>query len=102
METKRRQLIDRRDRLLDVIEDLELKLNMERWTPLCDEWTAAAEKVRLRNYKKAIDNLEGLVVARIFELAKMNMPQTGKSRQWFHVPLLTIILCRLQTSDADF
>ncbi len=37
METKRRQLIDRRDRLLDVIEDLELKLNTERWTPLCDE-----------------------------------------------------------------
>ncbi|KAM6497725.1 hypothetical protein JOM56_005673, partial [Amanita muscaria] len=33
--------------------------------------------VRLRNYKKAIDNLEGLVVSRIFELAKMNMPQTG-------------------------
>jgi hypothetical protein len=42
------------------------------------EWQQAAEKVSMRRYQRCIDALEGLVVARMFELTKMNMSQTGK------------------------
>ncbi|KAF8341085.1 hypothetical protein F5887DRAFT_1062512 [Amanita rubescens] len=33
----------------------------------------------MRRYQRALDILEGLVVARIFELSKMNMSETGES-----------------------
>jgi hypothetical protein len=48
-----------------------------RWEPESVEWKAAADKVVKRQYQHCIDNLEGLVVARMFELSKMNMSQTG-------------------------
>ena len=32
----------------------------------------------MRKYQRSLDNLEGLVVARIFELTKMNRSQTGE------------------------
>lgn len=80
METKRRQLIEKRDKVLDLIHDIEGKLGIppeERWVPSSNAWAVAAEKVRLRSYRKCLDKLESLVVARIFELSKANMPQTG-------------------------
>ena len=48
-----------------------------RWEPESVEWKTAADKVVKRQYQHCIDNLEGLVVARMFELSKMNMSQTG-------------------------
>lgn len=83
IETKRRQLLEKRDRDLDIIHDLESKLGIlpeERWVPSSAEWATTAEKVRLRDYRKKLDHLESLVVSRIFELSKMNMPQTGEYR----------------------
>ncbi|KAF8339461.1 hypothetical protein F5887DRAFT_889178 [Amanita rubescens] len=80
IETKRRQLLEKRDNVLDVVHGLEVKLGIvpeKRWVPSSEEWAAAAEKVRLRNYRKKLDHLEALIVARIFELSKMNMPQIG-------------------------
>jgi hypothetical protein len=82
METKRRQLIERRDKVLATVQDLEIRLGITsggRWDPTSAEWAAAAEKVRMRRYQRALDILEGLVVARIFELSKMNMSETGAS-----------------------
>ena len=35
------------------------------WAPDSDEWIAAREKVQLREYQKAVDRLESLVVAQI-------------------------------------
>jgi len=37
-----------------------------------------------RRYQRCLDSLEGLVVARMFELKKMNMSQTG---MWLSSPL---------------
>jgi hypothetical protein len=57
---------------------LERKMNTrERWRPGSLEWEAAAAKVVMWRYQRCIDILEGLVVARMFELTKMNMSQTG-------------------------
>lgn len=48
-----------------------------RWEVEGVEWEEAAKKVKMRKYQRAIDALEGLVVARIFEMTKMNQLQTG-------------------------
>lgn len=42
-----------------------------------DEWKQAAVLVSKRRYQRALDELEALVVSRMFELTKMNMAQTG-------------------------
>jgi hypothetical protein len=73
-ETKRRQTFEKRDRCLERVHELERKLLISsRWTPESPEWAAATEKVQQRNYRRAVDILEALVVSRLFELTKMNM-----------------------------
>ncbi|KAL0948667.1 hypothetical protein HGRIS_010470 [Hohenbuehelia grisea] len=40
-------------------------------------WNRAKELHEFREYRRALESLEGLVVARLFELSKMNMANTG-------------------------
>ena len=78
-ETRRRHAIETRDKNLQVVQDLEAKIGItHRWKVGGSEWRAAAKLVVMRKYRCALDNLEGLVVARIFELTKMHMSGTGK------------------------
>jgi len=78
LETNRRHALEVRDKNLQIVQDLERKLGVtERWKLGSMEWRAAAKRVAMRKYQCALDNLEQLVVARIFELTKMNMSQTG-------------------------
>jgi hypothetical protein len=61
-----------------IVQNLEVKLGIfNRWVPADDEWKQAAAMVGKRRYQRCLDSLEGLVVARMFELTKMNMSQTG-------------------------
>lgn len=77
-ETARRHALERQKRDLTAVQVLENKLNVvQRWERGSLEWQAAAEKVSMRTYQRCIDILEGLVVARMFELTKMNRSQTG-------------------------
>jgi hypothetical protein len=63
---------------MDYVRELERKLVIQiPWAPDSDEWIVAREKVQLCEYRKVVDRLESLVVARIFELSKMNMSQTS-------------------------
>lgn len=63
------------------MQALEIRLDITtRWEPGTTEWEAAALKVKMRRYQRSIDILEGLIVARMFELTKMNMSQTGMSK----------------------
>jgi hypothetical protein len=79
LETSRRHALENHSKHLQAVQMLERKMNIrERWEPGTLEWKAAAEKVVMRRYQRCIDVLEGLVVARMFELTKMNMSQTGK------------------------
>jgi hypothetical protein len=78
METARRHALELQKRDLLAVQQLENKLNIaQRWEPGSFEWQAAAEKVLMRTYQRCIDVLEGLIVARMFELTKMNRSQTG-------------------------
>ncbi|KAG1775054.1 hypothetical protein EV702DRAFT_1199651 [Suillus placidus] len=59
-------------------ETLECKLEIEkRWTPHDAEWQRVGRLVANRKYQRALDHLKGLVVARIFELTRMNRAGTG-------------------------
>ena len=78
IETACRHAIEAHQKNLQAVQVLEKKMGItSRWEPESVEWKAAAEKVVKRRYQRCIDNLEGLVVARMFELTKMNMLQTG-------------------------
>ena len=78
-ETERRHALEARDRDMQVVHDLEKKLSITlRWEPGCPEWISTAKMVSLRRYQRCLDSLEGLIVARMFELTKMNMSQTGE------------------------
>lgn len=48
-----------------------------RWTPDMPEWQTASRYLATRDYQKALTRLEGLVVARLFELHKMGLSGTG-------------------------
>lgn len=61
------------------VQDLETILGLtERWVPGSEAWEKAAALTDQRRFRKCVDELESLVVSRIFELTKMNMAQTGE------------------------
>ena len=78
VETSRHHALEKAERLLDQVQVLEAKHGVrKRWTPECTEWIAASSLTASHRYQKALDTLEGLVVAWLFELTKMNMSRTG-------------------------
>ncbi|KAF7358610.1 hypothetical protein MSAN_01199700 [Mycena sanguinolenta] len=69
LETQRRHALEVFSKTLAAVQDLE--------EPEDAEWVAAATMVINRRYQRALDELEGLVVARMFELSKAHMSDTG-------------------------
>jgi hypothetical protein len=68
------------ERYADVLHIFEKQHNRDRtkrWTPDMPEWQAASAYHSTREYQKALSKLEGLVVARLFELQKMGLSGTG-------------------------
>lgn len=79
IETRRRHAIETRDKCLACVQALELKLGItSRWTPQSIEFEETGRMFAMRRYQLALDKLEGLVVARLFELTSMNRAQMGK------------------------
>ncbi|KAI6025410.1 hypothetical protein BKA83DRAFT_4492152 [Pisolithus microcarpus] len=77
-EALRRHVLENYEKDLVCVQELERKLNIDiRWKPEDAEWQHAGRLVANREYQRALDRLEGLVVARIFELSKMNRASTG-------------------------
>jgi len=77
-ETQCRHALETHDKDLLVVQDLERKLGVvEHWTCEQPEWGMAAVMVGKRRYQRCLDSLEGLIVARMFELTKMNLSQTA-------------------------
>lgn len=77
-ETTRRHAQENYEKDLKVVQELEGRLGItRRWVPEDEEWQAAARLVANRKYQRALDNVERLVVSRIFELSKMNQSGTG-------------------------
>ncbi|KAI5994652.1 hypothetical protein EDD15DRAFT_2165753 [Pisolithus albus] len=77
-ETMRRHAMENFEKDLKIVQDLEVKLGiMKRWVPEDEEWQTAGRLVANRKYQRCLDQLESLIVARIFELSKMNQGGTG-------------------------
>ncbi|KAJ7029469.1 hypothetical protein C8F04DRAFT_881444, partial [Mycena alexandri] len=71
IETQWRHAIETRDKTQAVVEDLEIRLSIAlRWENNGEDWIRVAKMATNRRYQRAIDALEGLVVARMFELSK--------------------------------
>ncbi|KAJ7321638.1 hypothetical protein DFH08DRAFT_1033595 [Mycena albidolilacea] len=78
LETQWRHAMELRDKVLLAVQDLELWMDLRnRWTPGCAEWSEAAVRVANRRYQRALDKLQGLVIAQLFELTKCHMSGTG-------------------------
>ncbi|KAF8912259.1 hypothetical protein CPB85DRAFT_1252735 [Mucidula mucida] len=77
-ERQRRAILKKHELKLEEVVALEDRLYIvERWEMGSLARQELAERVATRDYCLALDKLESLVVARIFELTKMNMSQTG-------------------------
>ncbi|KAF6743091.1 hypothetical protein DFP72DRAFT_1080863 [Ephemerocybe angulata] len=77
-ETELRHADELHKKSLATVMDLEVRLSIkERWKKGSAKWVAAADLVSKRRYQLCLDRLESLVVARVFELGKMNMAKTG-------------------------
>ncbi|KAI5990753.1 hypothetical protein EDD15DRAFT_2169952 [Pisolithus albus] len=77
-ETMRRHALENFEKDLKIVQDIEIKLGVtKRWVPEDEEWQTAGHLVANRKYQRCLDQLESLVVARIFELSKMNQSGTG-------------------------
>jgi exonuclease VII small subunit len=60
------------------VESLENGLNIqERWSTTSPEYQSFYQQIVQTNYEQALDELEHLVVMRLFELAKMSTSGTG-------------------------
>ncbi|KAJ7875013.1 hypothetical protein B0H13DRAFT_2236144 [Mycena leptocephala] len=69
VETQHRHMQELQVNTLAAVHDLELRLGVEsRWVEGDERWVAAAAMVRRRRYQRALDNLGGLIIARVFEL----------------------------------
>ena len=78
-EALRRHALENYEKDLKCVQEFEKKLNISaRWRPGDVEWQSAGQLVANREYQQALDQLEGLIVAQIFELSKMNRAGTGK------------------------
>jgi hypothetical protein len=81
IETQRRHALEIQAKAVAAVHDLEGRLDIAaRWKPGDEKWESVAVMVRRRRYQRALDHLQGLIISRMFELAKCNMSGTGKSR----------------------
>ena len=65
--------------LQKAVQDLETKLEItEQWMPNSADWIETDKMVSMYEYQLALDKLEGLVVAHLFDLTKLNHSGTGK------------------------
>ncbi|KAG1850888.1 hypothetical protein F4604DRAFT_1686992 [Suillus subluteus] len=63
---------------INVVEDLEIHLGVsECWTPDHEEYVKALEYSHRWHFIRAVEELESLVVQRLFELSKANLASTG-------------------------
>lgn len=79
LETQRRHLRDRLDTVKLRVHGLEVTMGIKsRWQPQDKEYVETLKYYRERQYQRALDNLQRLVVQRLFELQKLNLTGTGK------------------------
>ena len=83
LETQRRYAAEKVDQLLREVNAMEVKLNIQlRWTVTSPEYLSTLKYVQERQYQRALDKLQRLVVQRLFELHKLNLSGIGISSSY--------------------
>ncbi|KAJ6474311.1 hypothetical protein C8R45DRAFT_935708 [Mycena sanguinolenta] len=73
-----RHAVEQRNRDLDVVQGLESKLGIEqRWTSESPEWILAEKAIKEHRYLDALDEIERIIVERLFEMTKIHQSGTG-------------------------
>ncbi len=86
LETERRLVSERLDSIKLRVIDIEVRLCIEkRWEPQDQQYIEVLQYSNQRQYHRALDNLQKLVVQRLFELQKLNLAGTDK--------LVTALVC---------
>lgn len=76
----RRHAVEQRNRDLELVQDLESKLDISRrWTSDSPEWTLAVKSIKDFKYQEALDQIERIIVERLFEMTKIHQSGTGTS-----------------------
>ena len=74
----RRHAIEKRNRDLEIVQDLESKLGItDRWTSVTPEWISAMKSVKEFKYQEALDSIERIIVERLLEMTKIHQSGTG-------------------------
>ncbi|KAF8156503.1 hypothetical protein K438DRAFT_2075523 [Mycena galopus ATCC 62051] len=69
--------IEQRDRDLELVQDLELKLGVEdRWTSTSLEWMVASDDIRNHKYQEALNEIKKIIVERLLEMTKIRASGT--------------------------
>ncbi|KAI0078046.1 hypothetical protein K474DRAFT_1683961 [Panus rudis PR-1116 ss-1] len=80
LERRRRKAIEEYDRVLNLIIDMEVRMNIapgERWTETSPQYISTIQYLNERHYQRALAKVQKLVISRLFELHKLNLAQTG-------------------------
>ncbi len=77
-EARCRELEEKVSRLTSQVIVLKLQLNiLQRWQPGDREYEETVKYIAQQKYQQALGRLQRLVIQRLFELHKLNVPQTG-------------------------
>jgi len=80
LESGRRHARERQDQLLRQVLELEVEMGIaKRWTPETPGYVETARYICERRYHQALNNLQRLVVQRLFELHRLNLSGIGTS-----------------------
>lgn len=86
LETSRQSLRDDYNAALTEVRTIELAMGItRRWERTDEAYIATAKYLAHRAYHRALNNLQRLVVQRLFELRKLNLQKTGEGsncRYW--------------------
>ncbi|KAJ7204100.1 hypothetical protein GGX14DRAFT_569699 [Mycena pura] len=103
LEAQRRHAIENHDKAQMLVNDMEVRMSIAvRWVADSEEWMDAAIMVRRRRYQRALDHLQGLIIARMFELTKMNMSGTGYKLRRHIAKALQARSRAVQTAVANY
>jgi hypothetical protein len=56
---------------------------LHRWEPTSPEYVETMKYMTMRKYHRALDDLQRLVIQRLFELHRLNVGRTGKDSPYF-------------------
>jgi hypothetical protein len=78
LETQRRQAREKVVELNNELLDMEVRLHIEkRWDAFTPAYCETIERINQRQYLRALEEIQKLVVQRLFELHRLNLSNIG-------------------------